>query len=136
MSRLNEALLMSFGAMWGANLPAIDRVVRIVRELDRYHGLGGGTQGTETRRELLKSLDSGAGVAPLAPPFAEGGSGEASGEHAAADGTPEIDASRRLASPPRACRASPQGESKMAPHLLENTRNRLGNGRPTSLTRG
>jgi hypothetical protein len=42
VSRLNEALLVSYGAMHdsesGANFEAVDRVVRIVRELDRYHG--------------------------------------------------------------------------------------------------
>ena len=38
LSRLNEALLVAYGAMSGANLRAVDRVVRIVRELDRYHG--------------------------------------------------------------------------------------------------
>jgi hypothetical protein len=39
VSRLNEALLVSFGAMSGSNnLQAVDRVVKIVRELDRYHG--------------------------------------------------------------------------------------------------
>src|SRR5271166_1604392 len=38
MSRLNEALLVAFSAMTGANLKAVDRVVRIVRELDRYNG--------------------------------------------------------------------------------------------------
>jgi len=42
ISRLSEALLVSYGAMHsaeaGANFEAIDRVVRIVRELDRYHG--------------------------------------------------------------------------------------------------
>lgn len=38
ISRLNEALLVSYCAMGGANLKAVDRVVRIVRELDRYHG--------------------------------------------------------------------------------------------------
>ena len=38
VSRLNEALLVSYGAMSGANLQAVDRVVKIVRELDRYHG--------------------------------------------------------------------------------------------------
>jgi DNA-binding CsgD family transcriptional regulator len=38
VNRLNEALRLSFGAMSGANLQAVDRVVRIVRELDRYHG--------------------------------------------------------------------------------------------------
>jgi hypothetical protein len=38
ISRLSEALLVSYSAMGGANLKAVDRVVRIVRELDRYHG--------------------------------------------------------------------------------------------------
>ena len=38
VSRLNEALLVAYGAMSPVNLPAVDRVVRIVRELDRYHG--------------------------------------------------------------------------------------------------
>src|SRR5271170_6137320 len=39
VSRLNEALRVSYDAMAGANLQAVDRVVKIVRELDRYHGL-------------------------------------------------------------------------------------------------
>ncbi len=38
VSRLNEALLVAYSAMGEANLKAVDRVVRIVRELDRYHG--------------------------------------------------------------------------------------------------
>jgi len=38
VSRLHEALLVSYNAMSGANLKAVDRVVKIVRELDRYHG--------------------------------------------------------------------------------------------------
>jgi hypothetical protein len=38
VSRLNEALLVAYSAMSGMNLKAVDRVVRIVRELDRYHG--------------------------------------------------------------------------------------------------
>ncbi|MGH6797581.1 MAG: hypothetical protein ACREDI_04275, partial [Roseiarcus sp.] len=42
ISRLSETLLVSYTAMYGAssgaNFQAIDRVVRIVRELDRYHG--------------------------------------------------------------------------------------------------
>ena len=36
MSRLNEALLVAYGAMGEMNLKAVDRVVRIVRALDRY----------------------------------------------------------------------------------------------------
>src|SRR5271157_1499398 len=39
VSRLNEALLVAYGAMAGGNLQAVDRVVKIVREFDRYHGL-------------------------------------------------------------------------------------------------
>jgi hypothetical protein len=38
VSRLNEGLLVPFDAMSGSNLQAVDRVVKIVRELDRYHG--------------------------------------------------------------------------------------------------
>ncbi len=38
-SRLNEALLVAYSAMSMTNLRAVDRVVKIVRELDRYHGL-------------------------------------------------------------------------------------------------
>ena len=42
VSRLNEALLVSYSAMHnsatGTNFEAVDRVVRIVREFDRYHG--------------------------------------------------------------------------------------------------
>ena len=42
VSRLNEALLVSYNAMYnsesGTDFQAIDRVVKIVRELDRYHG--------------------------------------------------------------------------------------------------
>ena len=41
ISRLSEALLVSYSAMGGGNLEAVDRVVKIVRELDRYHGLTG-----------------------------------------------------------------------------------------------
>ncbi len=36
MSRLNAALLVAYGAMGEMNLKAVDRVVRIVRALDRY----------------------------------------------------------------------------------------------------
>ncbi len=43
VGRLNEALLISYNQMYnpksGADFKAIDHVVKIVRELDRYHGL-------------------------------------------------------------------------------------------------
>jgi transposase-like protein len=38
ISRLNEALLVASSAMSGQNLKAVALVVKIVRELDRYHG--------------------------------------------------------------------------------------------------
>ncbi len=38
-SRLNEALLVTYSAMSLTNLKAVDQVVKIVRELDRYQGL-------------------------------------------------------------------------------------------------
>ncbi len=38
VSRLNEALLAAYGAMSAENLRAVGLVVKIVRELDRYHG--------------------------------------------------------------------------------------------------
>ena len=38
VGRLNEALLLSYSAMSPDNPEAVDRYVRIVRELDRYHG--------------------------------------------------------------------------------------------------
>jgi hypothetical protein len=57
VSRLNEALLVSFSALHtkaeGTNFEAVDRVVRIVRELDRYHGFAAvprSREETEARR--------------------------------------------------------------------------------------
>ena len=38
LGRLNEALLVAYSAMSGANIRAVECVVRIVREMDRYHG--------------------------------------------------------------------------------------------------
>ena len=65
MSRLNEALGVSFGAMAAKHsLRAVDRVVKIVRDLDRYQGLEGDARGTKTRHKLLETLNSGAGTDP------------------------------------------------------------------------
>ncbi len=83
MNRLNEALLVSFGAMSADNLPAVDRVVKIVRELDRYQGLSGGAAGTESRRKLLESLNSGAETEPCAA--LERGEAEALAEDESSD---------------------------------------------------
>jgi DNA-binding CsgD family transcriptional regulator len=60
VSRLNEALLVSYSAMSGGNLQAVDRVVRIVRELDRYHGFAVAEQRPRAGASSLKAP-------PLAP---------------------------------------------------------------------
>src|SRR5947209_6312019 len=41
ITRLHEAFLFSYSAMADGNLKAVDRVVQIVRELDRYYGFVG-----------------------------------------------------------------------------------------------
>ena len=38
--RLSEAMLVAYSAMSNGDLHAVDHVVKIVRELDRYHGFG------------------------------------------------------------------------------------------------
>jgi hypothetical protein len=60
VSRLHEALLVSYSAVSDGNLRAVDRVVRIVRELDRYHGFAAAEQ-----RRLPEAPR---GEAPLHPP--------------------------------------------------------------------
>ncbi len=54
MSRLNEALLVAYSVMSPANLKAVDQVVKIVRELDRY----GGAFAAEWRRPEASRLDA------------------------------------------------------------------------------
>ncbi len=68
---LYQALRTSGGAMSDTNLAAVERVVRIVRELGLHRGFGGGARGTERRRKPLESLVSGAGTAPVGSPLAE-----------------------------------------------------------------
>ncbi len=53
-SRLNEALLVAFSAMSPTNLKAVDQVVKIVRELDRY----GGAFAAEWARPETTALDA------------------------------------------------------------------------------
>ena len=36
--RLNEAMLIAYSAMSNGNVKAVDQVIKVVRELDRYHG--------------------------------------------------------------------------------------------------
>ncbi len=57
VNRLNEALLVSYGSMYnpetGANFEAIDSVVNIVREMDRYHGFFPASQRPERKARSL-----------------------------------------------------------------------------------
>ena len=65
--RLNEAMLVAYGAMRDGNLQAVDRVLKITREYDRYHGLAltlaRGTAGAESG-----ALAPPVALAALAPP--------------------------------------------------------------------
>ena len=53
-SRLNEALLVAMSAMSPENLKAVALVVRIVRELDRYHGFVGADAGARLPHQVGK----------------------------------------------------------------------------------
>ncbi len=121
VSRLNEALFVASGAMSAVNLEAVDRVVKIVRELDRYHGFAiqaappkplrllppshgptrargaGRPRGTNWRRNRLKTLNSRAGMAPLPQ-----------GERVLLTGSTGRSPARPLRSP-RAARHAPKG---------------------------
>ena len=69
VSRLNEALLVAYGAMAGGNLRAVDRVVRIVRELDRYHGFVAAEQRSSASQPRLEASAE-SPLALAAPPRA------------------------------------------------------------------
>jgi len=43
IARLTDAMLISHGAMMRGDMRAVDLVLKIVRELDRYHGFGSPT---------------------------------------------------------------------------------------------
>jgi hypothetical protein len=65
VNRLNEAMIVAFGAMAGSNLKAVDRVVRIVGEMDRYHGFfPRRARAPRNRRPALRAQEPPA----LAPP--------------------------------------------------------------------
>jgi hypothetical protein len=74
VSRLSEALLVSYSAMHnsatGTNFEAVDRVVRIVRELDRYHGFAASLRPRE-EREPLRLLPPAESPVPIAPAIGE-----------------------------------------------------------------
>ena len=81
VGRLNEAMLLSFNAMHdddsGANFKAIDSVVKIVREMDRYHGFVPAGGRAQSRR--LRAPASGDLPLALAPAGSRVANGAASG---------------------------------------------------------
>ena len=150
-SRLNEALLVAYGAMSAENLKAVALVVRIVRELDRYHGFV-----AAGRRDPLVSGAAGEGQAPTirpqmapqalenmesapengalphafaaAPPQAENARSvraDAVGMAASNDASPPAPEPPRPGPAPRA----PCAGAEMAPQPVENTDSAPGNDR-------
>ena len=61
-SRLNAALGVAYNSMMKGDLRALDRVVRIVRELDRYAGFGGGKR-LESRPQPTEKVGFTPGIA-------------------------------------------------------------------------
>ena len=70
VTRLDEAMLVAYGAMKDGNLAAVDRVLKITREYDRYHGLAltlAKPAGAPADLELLPAPAAPALPAPSAP---------------------------------------------------------------------
>jgi len=77
ITRLNEAMIVSYAAMGGGNLKAVDRVLRIVREFDRYYGFRPADAPSPydapevgRRQNGLQALDKLQSAAANAAPFA------------------------------------------------------------------
>src|SRR5271166_6891404 len=73
VSRLNEAMIVAFGAMAGGNLKAVDRVVRIVSEMDRHHGFfPSRAPAPAERRQLAMRPEAPPALAPPGDPRSDG----------------------------------------------------------------
>ena len=66
VNRLNEAMIVAYGSMCDGNLQAVDRVMRLVREMDRYHGLFPGRDADPARTGRI-APPAGAPLALAAP---------------------------------------------------------------------
>jgi hypothetical protein len=65
--RLNEAMPIAYSAMSNGNVKAVDQVIKVVRELDRYHGFGA----ISAPQSFAESPVTPPPLALLAPPAAE-----------------------------------------------------------------
>ena len=75
--RLSEAMLVAYSAMSDGDLHAVDHVVKIVRELDRYHGFAGTGQPPRTEQRRL-AASAAIPLALAAPDPSPEGNGAAS----------------------------------------------------------
>jgi hypothetical protein len=69
--RLNEAMLVAYSSMTTGNVKAVDQVIKVVRELDRYHGFGP----LSLPQRFLEAPATPPALALLGPPAAEGAMG-------------------------------------------------------------
>jgi hypothetical protein len=80
IQRLNEAMLVAWSAMGGGNLKAVDRVVRITRELDRYHGFTAPRPASPPLAALAPPLRLASPADALLSPFDADQAGEMDGD--------------------------------------------------------
>ncbi len=65
VGRLNDAMIVAYGSMADGNLKAVDRVVKIVSEMDRYHGFSPSRAPSPAeRRRLVPSAHEPLALAP------------------------------------------------------------------------
>jgi hypothetical protein len=96
--RLSEAMLVSYSAMSNGDLRAVDKVIKVARELDRYHGFvphpiaprSAPSLGAAPRLLALPQ-PLGALAPPEVEPTTDGNLGEAHDTAAPRDGVPVAD---------------------------------------------
>ncbi len=111
VSRLNEALLVAYSAMSPVNLRAVEQVVKIVRELDRYHGFfPAARRSPRDPRELEAKVEE--RLAPVAGPEL---APQATEKARYAPGNDEAGAGLAEAAAPPAAPAARDGGRRQAP---------------------
>ena len=80
-------MLVSYSAMSGGNLKAVDQVIKVVRELDRYHGFGA-MSGPRSFALAEPAAPAPLALPPLAKPEAELATPEAAAREPRSDPAP------------------------------------------------